>query len=233
MGWAVYCALLAVTYTSAEGVGYPAVYYLAAFVCVNGPLACLSAWERSLAESGQELRAVRRRILTFRVVTSIGFVIYCTSPSFLYSPYGWFANDLIARAEGLAEVSYSVDESQSAAIPPSPQPIDGSAPALSPGPIPPAPLTAPTSHTTPGVMNTPAEFCTRDGEDRRRARTDDASIAQSCATAAAAGDPVAAYHLATLYAEGRGIRQDRAAANRWYQFAAERGVGEAEAFIGR
>jgi localization factor PodJL len=42
--------------------------------------------------------------------------------------------------------------------------------------------------------------------------------------AAAAGDPAAAYHVANLYAEGRGTLRDLAQAAAWYQRAADAGM---------
>jgi TPR repeat protein len=43
----------------------------------------------------------------------------------------------------------------------------------------------------------------------------------------------AQFRLATLYAEGRGIPQDDAAAARWYRAAAEQGHAEAQYVLGR
>src|SRR5690606_5282475 len=43
-------------------------------------------------------------------------------------------------------------------------------------------------------------------------------------TAAAAGDPLAAYEVANLYADGRGTLRDLGQAAVWYQRAAEAGV---------
>ena len=222
VGWAVYCGFLAMAYSSDESVAYPGAYLFAAFVLINGPIAALSAAEQGRAESGEERQALRRRTLQFRAITSVGFVMFCLSPGVLASPYRWFVNDSIVRRV----------DTRATPEPAMAQPVVPSQSSRSSGSS--ASLVTSnqngaTIETTRDAAVSAAQQCARGAQDGGESQLDDAVLAASCATAAAEGDPIAAFHLATLYADGRGVAQDSDAASRWYQVAAEQGVTEAPA----
>ena len=100
MGWAVYCGLLARSYGALEEVAYPGVYFVTAFLFLNGPLAALSAWGCAQADTSDERSSVRSHTWLLRFVTTVGFVIFCVSPGFLESPYGWLVGGLNIAALG-------------------------------------------------------------------------------------------------------------------------------------
>ena len=94
MGWAVYCGLLARAYGALEDVTYPGLYFVTAFVFLNGPLAALSAWGCAQADTSEERSSVRGHTVLLRFVTTAGFVMFCVSPGLLASPYGWLVEGL-------------------------------------------------------------------------------------------------------------------------------------------
>ena len=221
VGWAVYCGFIAMAYLSVEGVAYPGAYLLTAFVLVNGPIAVLSAAERGLAESGGERQALRRRTLQFRAVTSIGFVMFCLSPSLLASPYRWFVNDSMVRGTDQREHKEDIT-----AHPVSPVRTGGASGSGAAALVTPSRRGSPTE-TTRQEAESASQLCTRGLRDAGDSQLDDAVLANACRSAAEDGDPRAAFHLATLYAEGRGVRRDAESARRWYQVTAENGITEA------
>ena len=216
-GWAIFCAGAALTYASVDGVVFPGGYFMTALLFVNGPIALLSAWERGLAESGQEYRVVRRRAWRFRFIAAAGFVAYCASPSTLASPYGWFVYDL--QAHGSQRHVQVTSHSGSRPVAGAPYQPDQAA-----GPIVHQHTAATPANTAGEIVEGHTELCHRHAQDPQGSHVDDATVANWCADAAAEGDPTAAYHLAILYAEGRGVARDHDAARRWQQFAEERGV---------
>ena len=85
-----------------------------------------------------------------------------------------------------------------------------------PPPAQPAPVTAGTAAATDSVDATPTG----------------AIGSQKLKRAAAAGDPAAAFEIATRYAEGRAVGQNLATAADWYKRAAEGGVAVAQYRLG-
>ena len=70
------------------------------------------------------------------------------------------------------------------------------------------------------------------GRFARIARPSRRSVRRSFASAAAAGDPAAAFEVAARYAEGNGVRPDLAKAAEWYRKAAEAGLAVAQYRLG-
>jgi TPR repeat protein len=230
LGWAAYCASLAIDYTSDPMVSQPWMFFVTALLVANLPIAFLKLKGKMGTESDDELGRLQEGTHLCRALTIVGFALFSLSPQLMAMPYGW-----LGVASNDVAVDASIEEVMEAAQ-----------------------RGVPTAQYRLGVMyaegrgvlasDTKAANWWRAAAEQDHVASqsklcgaylqgqgvtrDDAVAARWCSSAAESGDAEASYHLGHLYTQGRGVPQDAASAEAWYRTAAEQGVPEAQAILG-
>ena len=229
LGWAAYCASLALRYTSSPMVDNTAGYYGAAFLAANIPIAFLALKESAVIETDDERSRMRSGAALYRTITSFGFVVFCIGPQMMLGPYGWMVENIIPTderievAELLREAALGdADAQHELGV------VYGEGRLVRRDS-----RRAERWHLAAaeqGNRDSQAELCSGFLEGGLRESLTEA--AEWCGKAAEQGDATAAFHLANMYATGEGVEQDRDTANRFYQAAAEGGIAEAQIVVG-
>lgn len=229
LGWAAYCASLALRYTSSPMVDNTAGYYGAAFLAANIPIAFLALKESAVIETDEERSRMRSGAALYRTITSFGFVVFCIGPQLMLGPYGWIVERIIPSDERIevaellrAAALGDVDAQHELGV----VYEEGRLVRRDPRRAERWHLAA----AEQGNRDAQADLCSGFLEGGLRESLTDA--AEWCGKAAEQGDATAAFHLANMYANGEGVEQDRGAANRLYQTAAQGGVAEAQIIVG-
>ena len=208
LGWAAYCAALALRYAASPWVDSPAAYYGSAFIAANLPITFLALKESAVTETDGERRQMQGGTAFYRIVTLTAFMIFCIAPQLMRAPYGWMVQRIIpsdTRIEvaellreavlGDAEAQYRLASvyAESRVVAHDPGEADRWHVAAA----------------SQGHRGSQSQLCLSSTES-----------VEWCAEAAEQGDPEAAFHLANMYANGDGVEVDRARASELYSAAA-------------
>lgn len=230
LGWATYCAALALRYVSSPAVDNTLGYYAAAFIGANVPIAFLALKESAVIASDEERSRARAGTVFYRVVTLVGFLAFCLTPQSMSGPYRWVVENAIPTEERItmaqlqrsaalgdrnAQHQLGIVYTEGRLVPRDPRRAERWY------------LTA----AEQGHRDSQARMCVGflEGQDLRDSLVD---AVEWCRRASEQGDAEAAFHLAKLYSKGQGVDRDRIEANRLYRAAAEGGVADAQIIIG-
>jgi hypothetical protein len=119
LGWAAYCAWVALSFASVANVENPWVYYLTALAATGAPVAWLHIRDRSTSTTDDELVQLQRGANLWRVLLLFCGMVFLIAPQLMAVPYGWFPQverRLIGRSH--LAVTQHLDAAQEHLVPP-------------------------------------------------------------------------------------------------------------------
>ena len=230
LGWAAYCSALASRYASSLAVDHALGYYASAFLAANVPIAFLVLKESAVIDTDEARGRMRGGTVLYRAITVIGFLAFCVTPQLMAGPYGWVVDSIVPTHERIALAQLQ----REAALGDMDVQHQLGAVYAEGRLVPRDQEHAERWHLAAagqGHRDSQSWLCASLLVDHGRPKRLVDAVGW-CERASDQGDAEAAFRLANLYAKGEGVKQDRAAANRLYQAAAEGGNAQAQVIVG-
>jgi hypothetical protein len=123
LGWAAYCAWLALRFGLEPDVEHPRVYHAVALLATSLPIAYLTLTSWMYAASDEERGQLHRGINLWRVLLFFGFCAFLVAPGLMNVPYAWLIHaQEVAVGDATPSIGGTLRAAESLLIPSSDHP---------------------------------------------------------------------------------------------------------------